>query len=246
MNEVLLKRDDGVGIIELNAPQRRNALTPSMAAELVAACDDLDADHSIGSAVLVGAGGQFCSGADRAVLSAVSADPAEGKGFQAISQIYDAFIRVGSLQMPTIAAVRGAVVGAGMNLMLATDLRIVADDVRLLSGFLRIGVHPGGGHFVLLGRSGGREAAAALGIFGAEIDGPGAVRLGVAWESVTDSEVESRALELAKHAARDPELARAAVGSLRDELGPPGISWPVGVQTERARQMWSMRRSSPS
>jgi len=52
--------------------------------------------------------------------------------------------------MPVIAAVRGAAVGAGYNLMLAADLRIVAEDARLISGFLRIGLHPGGGHFALL------------------------------------------------------------------------------------------------
>jgi enoyl-CoA hydratase len=215
-----------------------------MATALVAACEELDADASIGCTVIIGAEGQFCSGAERAVLSKVGPDPAERSAYLAISGIYQAFVRIGELQMPTIAAVRGAAVGAGMNLMLATDMRIVAEDVRLISGFLKIGLHPGGGHFGLLARSGGSETAAAFGIFGAEIDGKRAVEVGLAWECLRDELVEPRAMEFAKNAAADPELSRAAIASLRDQVGPPATSWAVGVQTERARQMWSMRRAS--
>ena len=99
--------------------------------------------------------------------------------------------------MPTIAAVLGAAVGAGINLMLATDLRIVAEDARLISGFLRIGLHPGGGHFGLLAGRAGAEAAAAAGIFGEEISGVRAVQLGLAWEALPAEQVEQRAAELA-------------------------------------------------
>ena len=67
--------------------------------------------------------------------------------------------RVGELAPPTIAAIRGGAVGAGLNLALATDLRVVAEDAALLSGFIPIGLHPGGGHTALLGRLGSREAA---------------------------------------------------------------------------------------
>lgn len=81
------------------------------------------------------------------------------------STVYGSFARVGELEVPTVAAVRGAAVGAGTNLFMAADLRIVADDARLLAGFLRIGIHPGGGFFTLAGRLAGREAAAALGLF---------------------------------------------------------------------------------
>ena len=88
--------------------------------------------------------------AERGHLDEVGQDPAEDRRYTSLGGIYRAFTRVGQMQVPTIAAVRGAAVGAGINLMLATDLRIVADDARLISGFLRIGLHPGGGHFGLL------------------------------------------------------------------------------------------------
>jgi enoyl-CoA hydratase len=147
--------------------------------------------------------------------------------------------------MPTIAAVRGAAVGAGINLMLAADLRIVAEDARLISGFLRIGLHPGGGHFGLLAGRAGAEAAAAAGIFGEEISGLRAVQLGLAWEALPSERVEERAAELALRAAHDPQLARKATASLRTELGPPRLPWAAALEVERGAQLWSLRRRVP-
>ena len=131
-----------------------------------------------------------------------------------------------------------------MNMLLAADLRIVARDARLLCGFLKRGMHPGGGHFVILSRLIGREAAAAMALFGEEIDGDRAVQLGLAWESVSDEAVEGRAMELATRVAADPELARAAVGNFRKEVVNGAIPWDVAMQSERPAQMWSMRRSA--
>jgi enoyl-CoA hydratase len=141
-----------------------------------------------------------------------------------------------------IAAIRGHAVGAGVNLALSTDLRIVAHTARLLSGFLQIGLHPGGGHLALLGRLAGRETAAAMAIFGQGIDGQRAVDLGLAWESLPEPDVEPRALALAELAGQDPALARAMAHSLRVTLGPPPVAWPVALEAERGQQMWSLRR----
>jgi enoyl-CoA hydratase len=142
--------------------------------------------------------------------------------------------------------VRGGAVGAGLNLMLATDLRIVASDARIVSGFLPIGLHPGGGHGALLGRSGVREAAAALALFGERIDGTRAAELGIAWAAVEDDDVEPTAHELAARAGADPELARRTAVSLRTVLGPPALPWGAALELERASQMWSMRRKELS
>src|SRR3712207_1508914 len=131
-----------------------------------------------------------------------------------------------------------------MNMLLAADLRIVARDARLLSGFLKRGMHPGGGHFVILSRLIGREAAAAMALFGEEIDGSRAVQLGLAWASVDDDAVESRALELAGRVAADPELARMAVANFRTEAVDGAVGWDVATQYERPAQMWSMRRAA--
>jgi enoyl-CoA hydratase len=239
--DISLQAEGAVALITLDNPAVKNGLTPLLAERLVEVCDEIDARPEFGAAVIRGANGTFCSGADTRAWSA-DVDWAGDEGYTLLSSVYAAFIRVGHLAVPVVAAVRGAAVGAGVNLMLAADARVVADDARVLAGFLRIGVHPGGGFFTLLGRLAGREAAAALGLFGEELTGVQAAARGLAWEAVPDAEVEGRALELAGRAGRDPLLARRAINSLRRELGPPAASWEAAVEMERGVQVWSMRR----
>jgi len=241
-DEILVDRDAGVATITLNAPDRRNALTRPMARALVEVCDDLDADPAVGAVVVRGAGGFFCAGGDRKTLADAGRDPATPEAWSGIGDVYRSFQRVGELEPPTIAAVRGGAVGAGMNLAFATDLRVVATDAKLISGFLPIGLHPGGGHSALLGRTGAREATAALALFGERIDGARAAELGLAWQAVDDADVDTRARELAAVPAADPELARRTARSLRTVLGPPALPWAAALDLERASQMWSMRR----
>src|SRR5689334_15334204 len=206
--EVQLEVDGGVAIGTLNAPDRRNALTPAMADELIGTFDEVDARADVGALVIWAVGKSFCAGGDVATLTSAGKDPATPDAYEGMGKIYDSFYRLGQVRVPTVAAVRGSAVGAGMNMLLAADLRIVADDVRLLAGFLRRGMHPGGGHFVILSRLIGREAAAAMALFGEEINGDKAVELGLALESVDDAAVADRAVELAIRVAADPELAR--------------------------------------
>ncbi len=242
MAEVLLEVTEGVAVITLNAPERRNAFVPSMVRELLEVCDQVDADQAVGAVVVRANGESFCAGAHRALLAEAGEDPARPDRYRSLNLTYSAFVRVGELQPPTIAAVRGPAVGAGVNLMLATDLRVVAENARIITGFMRIGLHPGGGHFSLLARLAGREAAAAMSVFGVEIDGGRAARLGLAWEALPEAQVEPRALEIARRVAGDPELARAAVRSFRIEVGPPAIPWAAALEAEKAVQMWSLRR----
>jgi enoyl-CoA hydratase len=240
--EVTLEREGHVGIVTLNAPERRNALVPSMAVEFIEACEAVDQDAEVGAVVICGAGEAFCSGAHRALLTEIGQDPSLPSCYDDLSLIYRAFSRLSEVQAPTVAAVRGHAVGAGINMMLAADLRIVADDARIISGFAAIGIHPGGGHFALLGRTGGREISAALGLFGQEISGSEAAVKGLAWQSVPAAEVDARAVEIASKIASDPELARAAATSFRMELGPPAIPWVSAIEAEKGVQMWSLRR----
>jgi enoyl-CoA hydratase len=241
MGDIEFTREGAVAVLTVNSPEVKNALTPEMGQQLVAYCDEIDADASIGAAVIRGAGGTFCSGADRRRWT-VGADQAEDSTYRETGLIYASFMRVGTLAVPTIAAVQGAAVGAGTNLLLATDLRIVAHDARIMAGFLRIGVHPGGGFFTIAHRAAGREATAAMGLFSEEVTGDRAVETGLAWQAVDADQVDARALELAARPARDPALAREAVRSFRTETGNPGIDWATALQFERATQMWSQRR----
>jgi enoyl-CoA hydratase/carnithine racemase len=244
--EVLLEVDGGVAVVTLNAPDRRNALTPGMADELIATFDEVDARDDVGALVIKAVGKSFCAGGDIATLTAAGKDPAAPDTYVGMGKIYDSFYRLGQVKVPTVAAVRGSAVGAGMNMLLAADLRIVATDARLLCGFLKRGMHPGGGHFVILSRLIGREAAAAMALFGEEINGVRAAELGLAWRAVDDQNVEVQAMELAARVAADPELARAAVGNFRKEVVNGAMGWDVAMQFERPAQMWSMRRSASS
>jgi enoyl-CoA hydratase len=241
MGTIELQRQGGVAVVTVSSPEVKNALTPEMAEELVACCDEIDGTPEIGAAIVRGDGGTFCSGADRRRWTP-GVDQAEEATYRQNGAIYQAFFRVGHLQVPTIAAVRGAAVGAGINLMLATDLRIVARDARILAGFLRIGLHPGGGYFTISQRTAGREATAAMGLFSEEISGARAAEIGLAWRAVDDAEVDDVALELAARPASDPALAREALRSFRIQTSAPGLTWDAAVSFERPTQMWSQRR----
>lgn len=241
-SEIRLERESGVATITLDAPDRRNALTRDMARELAAVCHEVDSDLEVGAVVVQGAGGFFCAGGDRAMLAAAGADPAAPDTYTGLGDVYRSFQRVGELEPPTVAAIRGGAVGAGVNLAFATDLRVMGHEAKIISGFLPIGLHPGGGHGVLLGRTGQREATAAMALFGERIDGSRAAELGLAWAAVPDSEVLATAAALAARPAADPELARRTARSLRSELGPPALPWSAALELERASQMWSMRR----
>jgi enoyl-CoA hydratase len=214
-----------------------------MATEVIEAFDEVDARTDVGALVVRAVGRSFCAGGDIKTLTDAGKDPALAENYEGMTKIYDSFYRLGQVKVPTVAAVRGSAVGAGMNMLLAADLRIIARDARLICGFLKRGLHPGGGHFVILSRLMGREAAAAMALFGEEINGQRAHELGLAWEAVDDAVVEDRALELAGRVAADPELARVAVQNFRKETGPPHVTWEVATQFERPAQMWSMRRS---
>jgi enoyl-CoA hydratase len=243
MTQVHLEVADAVAIITLDGRPTRNALDHRAALEVVRLCDVINNDPTIGAAVIRGEGTAFCSGADRGVLAEIAKQPASSANVLALSQIYEAFVKVGTLAVPTIAAIGGDVVGAGMNLALATDVRLMAEHAKWNSGFLRIGLHPGGGHFALLGRVVGRDAAAAIGLFGQSVDAERALQLGLAWAVVGAEQLDDRCLTMAKNVAMNPALARSAVLSMRTELGPPAMTWQGALEAERGRQMWSLLES---
>ncbi|MFZ2964689.1 MAG: enoyl-CoA hydratase-related protein [Rhodoglobus sp.] len=241
-DEILVDVAGAVGVITLNAPERRNALTPQMARRLTQALDALDEDERVGAVVIQGNGPTFCAGAHRQTLLDAEEDPAQELVYSALSDIYAAFVRAGTIGVPTISAIQGTAVGAGLNLALSTDLRILGTEARLRSAFSQIGLHPGGGHFSLLARAAGREATAAAALFGEDIDAQRAVQLGLAWEAVPDPDVRPRAMELAGRVAADRDLARALVRSFRLQTQQGPLPLDVALQLERPSQMWSMRR----
>jgi enoyl-CoA hydratase len=224
-----------VGLLTLDEPERRNALTAGLVDEIVAAVARLRADDGIGALVVTGAPPAFCSGADVGNLAAMGAgerDPAAVRG------IYAGFLAVLDCPLPTVAAVNGAAVGAGLNLALACDLRIAAASARFDARFVRIGLHPGGGHTWLLDRAVGPQAAAAMDLFAERLDGERAAAVGLAWECVADDEGVDRAVELADRAAAAPKaLAERVKATLR--AAPWRASFEDALRGELEDQVWS-------
>jgi enoyl-CoA hydratase len=225
-----------VAVVTLDDPERRNILSPPLVAAVAAAFDELEADASVGAAVITGAGRAFCAGADLGDLSA-GGQAAEAQRGQRLKDIYAGFLRVARSSLPTIAAVNGPAVGAGMNLALACDVRLVGRAGRFDTRFLRLNIHPGGGHMWMLQRAIGPQAAAAMVLFGRVADADEAVRLGLALEAVDDATLLDRAVELAAPVAAAP---RALVERMKRELALPAAEHAAALDRELEAQVWSM------
>ncbi len=239
---VHIRFDAGIARLTLHNPRRKNAITLDMAAAIGEFCDQVAADPTIGAVIVDASGRYFCSGADTRDLAASSADPASPEAVRRTSAVYESFVRVGSLPVPTISVVIGGAVGAGLNLAMAADMLVTTPDATLESGFLARRIHPGGGHLSLLGRKVGWSTTIAMATCGVALTGAEAVERGLAHAAVDESEIVEYANALAAPAAEDPELTRRILQSARLELGPPAISWPSALEIERGVQMWSMSR----
>src|SRR3954462_12468782 len=238
MEHVRLDRHDRVALVTLVDHERRNAMTLTMVNEIVETFDALEADDGIGAVVITGEAPAFCSGADVAALGSLSQGKDDGERRE-VRSIYEGFLRVLRSTLPTVAAVNGPAVGAGMNLALACHVRVAGESARFDTRFLRIGLHPGGGHAWMLERAVGPQTAAAMMLFGARLDGARAAEVGLAWACHPDDELVDRAVELAAGAASVPrELSAAAVETLREAPWQPDFD--AAVASEVRRQAWSL------
>ncbi|HEX5094531.1 MAG TPA: enoyl-CoA hydratase-related protein, partial [Acidimicrobiia bacterium] len=203
MEHLRFETRDGVAIVTLVDVERRNAMTATMVREIVETFDTIEADDSIGAVVVTGHPPAFCSGADVSSLGAL-ADARSDEERTGVVSIYEGFLRVLRSTRPTVAAVNGPAVGAGMNLALACDVRLAGASARFDARFLKIGLHPGGGHTWMLERAVGPQAAAAIVLFGEAIDGARAAEVGLAWRCHPDAELLDAAVTFAQRAAKVP------------------------------------------
>ena len=230
---VLLEIVDGVATLTLNNPDERNTMTAPMVAEIVAAMDRIEGDSAIGALVVTGTAPAFCAGANLGNL-------AEADG-ESLGVIYEGFLRIARSPLPTIAAVNGAAVGAGMNLALGCDVRITAKRAKFDTRFLQLGIHPGGGHTWMLRRIVGPQVTAATVLFGEVLDGAEAQRVGLAYRCVEDADLLTVAHEMAARAASAPrELVietKKTLAAMADVQ-----THPEAVARELTPQLWSTRQ----
>jgi enoyl-CoA hydratase len=237
VDHVRIDRRDRVAVVTLVDRERRNAMTAKMVEEIVASFDALEGDDATGAAVVTGEPPAFCSGADTSNLGALSNAATDGER-RGVATIYEGFLRVLRSPLPTVAAVNGPAVGAGMNLALACDVRIAGASARFDARFLKIGLHPGGGHAWMLERAVGPQAAAAMVLFGETLDGARAAEVGVAWACHPDDELLDAAVEFAAAAAAVPKpLTGEAKATLREAPWQPDFE--AAIATEITRQAWS-------
>jgi enoyl-CoA hydratase len=235
-------------LLTLRDPRRRNAMSRALSDRLVEALAAVTDDESVHAVVVTGAadrGPAFCAGGDLGELAAIgetlgAATPGS-EGEQAIKAVYAGFLALAACPLPTFAAVDGPAVGAGINVALAADVRLAGDTARFEPGFLRLGLHPGGGMTWMTQRLVGQQTTLAMLLAGEGMDAAAAARSGLALRHVpgelpetavdhegrvTRSPVVAEALRMAGHSAQAPrDLVVATKASVR-------ATSALGTQTE--------------
>ncbi len=244
---VHVERRGAVAVLTVSDPARRNALTLDLSDRLARAVGECDRDESVHAVVVTGAPPAFCAGGD---LDAHAAAGESGSATD-LHRIYAGFLAVANAAVPTIAAVNGPAVGAGLNLALACDLRLVGPGASFDARFLQLGIHPGGGMTWLVHRAVGPQTAAAMALFGELLDAHEAVRTGLAYRLIETDDDEPRspaaheavvaaAVELARRAAAAPrDLVVATKAALRATAVMPEHADAVSYET--APQLASLR-----
>ncbi|WP_036498954.1 enoyl-CoA hydratase/isomerase family protein [Nocardia aobensis] len=262
MSDVRIDITDGVAVVTLDRPERRNAFTAAMGRALGRAYRDLDADDAVRIIVLTGAAPAFCAGADLGGGAATFEKP-DDAAFSASPVDPPAF----ALRKPVIAAVNGHAIGIGLTLAMQADIRLVADDARYAIPQVRLGVVPDAMAHWTVAKVAGMSVAADILLSGRTFDGPEAVRLGLATRCLPAADVLPAALAMAADMAAHVAPMSAAlskrllwdtaihgydparVAELETELHLRVMGSPDAAEGMRARlgcrnPVWSARLSS--
>jgi enoyl-CoA hydratase len=223
--------EDGVGSVRLCDPDHRNALSAALSDALAAAVHAVLADGA-GAIVLSAELPVFCAGGSLDGLLARDVP---------LDHLYRGFLALANAPVPTIAAVGGPAIGAGVNLPLACDVIVTSERARFDPRFLDVGIHPGGGHLWRLQRRIGSQGAAAMVLCGDVLNGRDAVTAGLAWRCVGEAELEPTAIGLARRAAgRSRPLVTRAKATLRASESLLDVDEAMALELEA--QVWSMEQ----
>jgi 2-(1,2-epoxy-1,2-dihydrophenyl)acetyl-CoA isomerase len=224
--------DEGVAVITMNRPDRRNAFSQAMVSALGVVLAQVETDEAVGCVVLTGAGGAFCAGGDVKSMAAPPTDRGDGAG-----QSLDALIhrqrlnqratsgRLWSMPKPTIAAIGGPAAGAGLALALACDLRYAVPGAVLTTAFARVAFAGDYGGTWFLTRLVGSGKAKELYYFSERLSAEDAHRLGIVNAIFPSADFEREVMARARRLAQGPSIAyrymkenlnRAVSGELGD------------------------------
>jgi enoyl-CoA hydratase len=217
MSVQLERRGDGIAVLTLDDPDRRNAMTVDMGDALASRATELAGDETLRVVVLTGAPPAFSAGGDLAMLEELGRRTRD-EGYDAteyMQAFYRRFLALRDLPVPVIAAVNGHAVGAGLCVALACDLLVVAEDAKVGLNFARLGLHPGMAGTWFLPRFLGAQRAAAWLYTGQLVSGADAASQGLALEALPADAVLPRAIELAGEiAASSPVVVRQLKSTL--------------------------------
>jgi 2-(1,2-epoxy-1,2-dihydrophenyl)acetyl-CoA isomerase len=210
MTFILSETTNGIATITLNRPDKLNAFTGTMRAELVDALSAAGSDDTVRVVVVTGAGRGFCAGGDVEYMSGLQRDGNVTDFRQLLDAGRDVVTTIRSLGKFVIAAVNGVAAGAGCNLALACDYRLASDRAKLGETFVRIGLHPDWGGTWLLPRLVGEGRAMELLMTGRMVEAEEAERIGMVDRVVTAETLPAETMKLARAIADGP------LGPLRD------------------------------
>ncbi|WP_059020227.1 enoyl-CoA hydratase-related protein [Mycobacterium sp. M26] len=203
MEELLWSVQDGVATIRLNRPQARNAFTFPMIHRWAQLIRDAKNDDSVRVVVLTGTGDKaFCSGVDLSSISNANPDltPLQRKS-QLHDEIHQVALALADLDKPVIASINGVAVGAGLDMALMCDLRIMSTSARVSEGYVKVGLTPGDGGAYYLPRIVGTSKALELLLTGDFIDAHEALRIGLVNRLAEPEQLEAETMRFARSIA---------------------------------------------
>ena len=203
---LILQVEDHVGTLTLNRPDQRNAMTRELGEDISEAVKAIKGNPDIWVLIITGAGKAFSAGGDLGMMKkSQELTPFENRSF--IRDFYPLFLSVLKLDVPTIAAINGAAIGAGLCFALACDIRYIAEEAQIGVNFTRLGIHPGMGGTYFLPRIVGLEKARELFFTGRLINGREAKEIGLTSAVFPAAELMDKTRELAREIAKSAPIA---------------------------------------
>jgi enoyl-CoA hydratase/carnithine racemase len=233
INDIHITRDGFVATVMIDKPPI-NAVSVDLMRDLADVLEGLDRDGVTRAVVLATAGKVFCSGAD---LSKRASEV--GLDSPTTNPLYDQAVRLYSTELPIVAAVQGAAIGAGLGLALVADFRVAAPEARFAANFTKLGFHPGFGLTHTLPRLVGKQNAARMFLTGDRYDAEAALAMGLVDEVAPPDQLLARARQLAGSIAENAPLAvRSTRKTLRAELA---AAVRAATDREFVEQQWLMK-----
>ena len=232
--KILLTRDDGLATLTFNAPDRLNAVSRRMIAEIKTCWEELAADDSVRAVLITGAGRGFCAGADLADPDREASAAADSGA--ALDKYFNPVIRLmRTIPKPIVAAVNGVAAGVGMSFALASDIAIAGKSASFLQAFARIGLLPDGGSTWFLPRLVGDQRARALAMLAPQISAEQARQWGLIWDVVEDAALMQTATDIARKLAEGPTLALARIKDALNRSTGNDLSQQLDVERDAQR-----------